>query len=73
MLEVARILAVVAAVLLIVAGAAWARMFRRPALLRVRGTAASEGRVKSASHLLGLALGASAVAAILATLDLMAR
>lgn len=73
MLESARILAIAAAVLLAVAVAAWVKMYRGPALQRLDGSAASESNAKRASQLLGLALGASAVAAVLATLDLMAR
>ncbi len=73
MLETARILAIAAAVLLAVALAAWLKIFRGPALQRLDGSAASESNAQTASKLLGLALGASAVAAVLATLDLMAR
>ena len=73
MLESARILAIAAAVLLAVAVAAWLKMYRGPALQRLDGSAESESKMKVASQLLGLALGASAVAAVLGTLDLVAR
>ena len=74
MLEFARILAGVAAVVLVIAIGTWVKVFRKPALRRLDGSVAGgEGQAKNGSRLLGVALGASAVAAVLATLDLMAR
>ncbi|GAA4723435.1 hypothetical protein H9L13_11380 [Sphingomonas lutea] len=73
MLEGARILAVAAGVVLIIAVAAWARIFRRPALRRLDGSVVNEDRAKLASRLLAMAVGASAVAAVMATLDLLGR
>ena len=74
MLESARIFAAVAAVALLVAVVTWVKVFRTPALQRLDGSiAGGEGQAKSGSRLLGIALGASAVAAVLAMLDLMGR
>jgi hypothetical protein len=67
MLEFARVLGVLSAVLLIVAVAEWVRLFRGPQLQRLDGSAAPKVRnVEIASQLLALAVALSAVAAILA-------
>jgi len=65
--EVARILASVAVVLLIVAIAAWANPLGRPPLRRPNGSAVASGvNLQIAALLLLAAVGLSAVAAILA-------
>jgi hypothetical protein len=67
MLEVARILASIAAILLIVAFAAWANPLDRLSLRRPNGSAvANGGNIQIAALLLLAAVGVSAVAAILA-------
>jgi hypothetical protein len=67
MLEVARILGFFAAILLVVAVAAWIKLFRGPELQRLDGGAAPKaGNVEIASQLLVLAAVLSAVAAFLA-------
>ncbi len=67
MLEVARILASVAVILLTVAIAAWANRLRRPSLRRLNGSAvANGGNLQIAALLLLAAVGLSAVAAVLA-------
>ena len=67
MLEVARVLGFSAAILLIVAVAAWIKLFRGPELQRLDGSAVPKARnAEIASQLLALAAFLSAVAAILA-------
>ena len=67
MLEVARILASIAVILLIVAIAAWANPLGRSPLRRLDGSAvANGGNLQIAALLLLAAVGLSAVAAILA-------
>lgn len=67
MLEAGQILAFFSAVLLIAALAAWVTLYRRPALHRLDGSAAAKfGNFKCASQLLALAVGFSAVSALLA-------
>jgi hypothetical protein len=67
MLEVARVLGFFAATLLIVAVAAWIKLFRGPELQRLDGRAAPKVRnVEIASQLLVLAVFLSAIAAMLA-------
>jgi hypothetical protein len=69
MLEVARLLAAFAMILLIVAGAAWIKLFRGTELQMLDGGAASNsGNGESASRLLVLAAVLSAVAASLAVI-----
>jgi hypothetical protein len=73
MLEVARILASIAVLLLIVAFAAWANPLARPPLRRPNGSAiAHGGNIQIAALLLLAAVGVSAVAAILAIAGLLA-
>ena len=67
MLEVARVLGFLAATLLVLAVAAWIKLFRGPELHRLdRNPAAKAGNVEAASQLLVLAAALSAVAAFLA-------
>ena len=67
MLEVARILGFLAAILLLVAAAAWVKLYRGPELQRLNGSAAPKtGKVEIASQLLVLTAVLSAVAAVLA-------
>jgi hypothetical protein len=67
MLEVARILASIAAIMLIVAFAAWANPLGRPPLRRPNGSAVAHGgNIQIAALLLLAAVGVSAVGAILA-------
>ena len=67
MLEVARIFAGIAVILLIVAVAAWANPLGRPQLRRPNGSAvASGGHLQIAALLLLAAVGLSAVGAMLA-------
>jgi hypothetical protein len=68
MLEVARVLGVFAAILLLVAVAAWTRLFRGSELQRPDGSTAKAGRVEIASQLLITAAALSAVAALLAVI-----
>ena len=66
MLEIARILASIAVILLIVAFAAWANPLVRPPLRRPNGSAvAYGGNTQIAALLLLAAVGVSAAAAIL--------
>ena len=65
--EVARVLAFLSAVLLAAAVAIWAKRLRGPLLQRLDGGRASNARpALLAMQVLGLALGLSAAAAILA-------
>ena len=65
--EVARVLAFLSAVLLAAAVAIWAKRLRGPLLQRLHGGRASNARpALLAMQVLGLALGLSAAAAILA-------
>ena len=65
--EVARVLAFLSAVLLAAAVAIWAKRLRGPLLRRLDGGRASNARpALLAMQVLGLALGLSAAAAILA-------
>ena len=66
MLEAARVLGVISAVLLVASIAAWVRLLRGPALQRLDGRVADSAQAQLASQLLMLAAGLSAVAAILA-------
>lgn len=67
MLETAQFIAVLSAVFLIVAVAAWAKLLLRPVLQpQVGSVAANVGNVEMASQLIVLAVGLSAVAAFLA-------
>jgi hypothetical protein len=73
MLEVARIMASIAVILLIVAFAAWANPLGRLPLRRLNGSAvANGGNFQIAALLLLTAVGVSAVAAILAIAGLFA-
>jgi hypothetical protein len=65
--EVARTLAFLSALLIVLAFAIWAKWLRGPLLQRLDGTRASNNRpAQLAIQLLMLALGVSAVAAVLA-------
>ena len=66
MLEIARVVGFVAAILLLVAVAAWIKLFRGPELRRLDGRAAKAGNAEIASQLLVLSAALSAVAAALA-------
>ena len=67
MLEAARVLGVISAVLLVASIAAWVRLLRDPALQRLDGRVAPDSaQAQLASQLLMLAAGLSAVAAVLA-------
>lgn len=67
MLELGQVLGFFSAVLLILAGAAWVQLGRGPVLQRLDGPASSNsGQGELVSRLLILALGLSAVAAVLA-------
>ena len=66
MLEIARVVGFFAAILLLVAVAAWIKLFRGPELRRLDGRAAKAGNAEIASRLLALAAVLSAVAASLA-------
>jgi hypothetical protein len=66
MLEVARVLGFFAATLLLVAVAAWIKLFRGPELQRLDGSSAKAGNAEIASQLLVFAAVLSAVAAFLA-------
>jgi hypothetical protein len=67
MLEAARVLGVISAVLLVAAIAAWVRLLRGPTLQRLDGRIGPDsGQAQVASQLLMLAAGLSAVAAVLA-------
>lgn len=66
MLEAAGIMGSVSAVLLLVAVAAWVKLFRGPELQRLDGRAAPDiGNIEVASQLLVVAVGLSAFATIL--------
>lgn len=67
MLEVARIIGALSAVLLVVAVAAWVKLAGGPVLQRLKGRAVSNSsEAEFASRLVVLALGLSVVAAVLA-------
>ena len=66
MLEVARVLGFLAAIVLLVAVAAWIKLFRGAQLRRLDGRAAKAGNAEIASQLLVLSAALSAVAAALA-------
>jgi len=66
MLEIARVVGFFAAILLLVAVAAWIKLFRGPELRRLDGRAAKAGNAEIASQLLVLSAALSAVAAALA-------
>jgi hypothetical protein len=66
MLEVARVVGFFAAILLLVAVAAWIKLFRGPKLQSLDGSAATAGNAEIASQLLVLSAALSAVAAALA-------
>ena len=66
MLEVARAVGFFAAILLLVAVAAWIKLFRGPELRRLDGPAAKAGNAEIASQLLVLSAALSGVAAALA-------
>jgi hypothetical protein len=66
MLEVARFVGFFAAILLLVAVAAWIKLFRGPELQRLDGSTAKASNIEIASRLLALAAVLSAVAASLA-------
>jgi UPF0716 family protein affecting phage T7 exclusion len=66
MLEVARVLGFLAAILLLVAVGAWIKLFRSPQLRKLDGSAAKAGNAEIASQLLALSAALSAVAAALA-------
>ena len=66
MLEIARVLGFFAAILLIVAVAAWIKLFRGTELQRLGRGAPNVRNAETASQLLALAVFLSAVAAILA-------
>jgi hypothetical protein len=67
MLEAARVLGVISAVLLVASIGAWVRLLRGPALQRLDGRVGPNfAQAQLASQLLMLAAGLSAVAAILA-------
>jgi hypothetical protein len=74
MIEAARILGSVAAVVLIVAVAAWLKLLRGPELQRLDGKIEPTSRpIEIASRLLVLAAGLSAVSAFLACVGWIAR
>jgi hypothetical protein len=74
MLEVARVLGFFAATLLVVAVAAWIKLFRGPELQRLDGSAAPKVRnVEIASQLLVLAGSLSAISALIACVGLIAN
>jgi hypothetical protein len=66
MLEVARVVGFFAAILLLLAVAAWIKLLRGPELQRLDGGAAKAGNAETASQLLVLSAALSAVAAALA-------
>jgi len=66
MLEVARVVGFFAAIVLLVAVAAWIKLFRGPELRRLDGSAAKAGNAEIASQLLVLSAALSGVAAALA-------
>lgn len=67
MLEFARILGALSAVLLVLAVAAWIKLAGGPVLQRLNGRRGSDtSEAESASRLVVLALGLSVVAAVLA-------
>ena len=66
MLEVARVVGFFAAILLLMAVAAWIKLFSGPELRRLDGSAAQAGNAEIASRLLVLSAALSAVAAALA-------
>jgi len=73
MLEVARIMASIAAILLIGAFVAWASPLGRPPLPRPKGSAVANGvNIQIAALLLLASVGVSAAAAILAIAGLLA-
>jgi len=65
-LEVARVVGFLAAILLLVAVAAWIKLFRGPELWRLDGSTAKAGNAEIASQLLVLSAALSGVAAALA-------
>jgi hypothetical protein len=69
MLEIARLLGFLAGILLLVAVAAWVRLFRGPALQRLDGSTAKAGVAETASQLLLTAAALSAAAASLAVIE----
>jgi hypothetical protein len=66
MLEVARVLGIFAAILLVVAVAAWIKLFSGPQLRRLDGSTAKAGNAEIAAQLLVLSAALSAVGAALA-------
>ena len=66
MLEVARVIGLFAAILLLAAVAEWIKLARGPKLRRLDGRAAKAGNAEIASQLLVLSAALSAVAAALA-------
>ena len=66
MLEVAGVVGFLAAILLLVAVAAWIKLFRGPELWRLDGSAAKAANAEIASQLLVLSAALSGVAAALA-------
>ncbi len=73
MIEAAQILGCFSAVVLIVAIAAWVKLFRGSALQRLDGCAEPNvGNIQLASQLLVLAVSLSAVAALLALVGFIA-
>lgn len=72
MVETARLLGALAAMLLVAAVAVWVRLFRGPQLQSLDGSAARKaGNAEAASQLLVLAAVLSAVAAFLAVAGLI--
>jgi hypothetical protein len=73
MLETSGLLGWLSAALLFAAGAAWLKLGRGPILQRLNGRRPVEtGQVENASRLLMVAVGLSAVAAVLALVGLSA-
>jgi hypothetical protein len=67
MLEIARILALFSVVALVAGILAWVKLFQRPALQRLDGRSGKKPwRAETASQLVVVSVGMSAVAAVLA-------
>ena len=70
--EAAQLLASIAAVLLVIAIAAWVKLTRSPSMQRLDGSRVPDnGRVETAARLIVAAVSVSAVAAIFALAGLM--
>ncbi len=68
MLEVARLLAFLAAILMLASGPVWIKLFRGPELCRLQVSGATAGKAEIASRLLITAAALSSVAALLAVI-----